>query len=152
GGGARPGPQEADPLVLDPPAVPVRAAAARTAPGALSAQYGHHRGSEPARRRGADRRRDRHHARVRVQGGGRPGPGLGPTRAQDTAVGQGITEAQLPTAFEAIDKSERVPKDVVAAKLREAGMGKRETDAVFEIPALRGLDAVLTALGKVKGG
>ena len=31
-------------------------------------------------------------------------------------------------------------------------MGKRETDAVFEIPALRGLDAVLTALGKVKGG
>src|SRR2546429_1660904 len=67
-------------------------------------------------------------------------------------LGRGITEAQLPTAFEAIDKSERVPKDVVAAKLREAGMGKRETDAVFEIPALRGLDAVLTALGKVKGG
>src|SRR5436309_2286911 len=67
-------------------------------------------------------------------------------------LGRGITEAQLPTAFEAIDKSERVPKDVVAAKLRETGMGKRETDAVFEIPALRGLDAVLTALGKVKGG
>ncbi|PYP08381.1 MAG: histidine--tRNA ligase [Gemmatimonadetes bacterium] len=67
-------------------------------------------------------------------------------------LGRGITEAQLPTAFEAIDKSERVPKDVVATKLREAGMGKRETDAVFEIPALRGLDAVLTALGKVKGG
>src|SRR5438046_4237106 len=67
-------------------------------------------------------------------------------------LGRGITEAQLPTAFEAIDKSERVPKDVVAAKLREAGMGKRETDAVFEIPALRGLDAVLTARGKVKGG
>src|SRR5881409_2486422 len=67
-------------------------------------------------------------------------------------LGRGITEAQLPTAFEAIDKSERVPKDVVAAKLRETGMGKRETDAVFEIPALRGLDAVLTALGKVKSG
>src|SRR5213082_3380437 len=67
-------------------------------------------------------------------------------------LGRGITEAQLPTAFEAIDKSERVPKDVVAAKLREAGMGKRETDAVFEIPALRGLDTVVTALGKVKGG
>src|SRR2546429_2979788 len=67
-------------------------------------------------------------------------------------LGRGITEAQLPTAFEAIDKSERDPKDVIAAKLRDAGMGKRETDAVFEIPALRGLDAVLTALGKVKGG
>ncbi len=67
-------------------------------------------------------------------------------------LGGGLTEAQLPPAFEVIDKSERVPKDVVAAKLRETGMGKRETDAVFEIPALRGLDAVLTALGKVKGG
>src|SRR5438094_10110268 len=44
-------------------------------------------------------------------------------------LGRGITEAQLPTAFDAIDKSERVPKDVVATKLREAGMGKRETDA-----------------------
>src|SRR5881392_242929 len=67
-------------------------------------------------------------------------------------LSRGITEAQLPTAFEAIDKSERVPRDVVADKLREAGIGKRETEAVFEIPALRGLDAVLTALGKVKGG
>src|SRR5205809_2212751 len=67
-------------------------------------------------------------------------------------LGSGITEAQLPTAFEAIDKSERVPKDVVEAKLRETGIGKRETEAVFEIAALRGLDAVLTALGKAKGG
>src|SRR5213596_30243 len=67
-------------------------------------------------------------------------------------LGRGITEAQLPTAFEAIDKSERVPKDVVEAKLRETGIGKRETEAVFEIAALRGLDAVATALAKVKGG
>src|SRR6266566_908267 len=44
------------------------------------------------------------------------------------------------------------PRDVQAANLREAGVGKRETDAVFEIAALRGLDALLSALGKVKGG
>jgi histidyl-tRNA synthetase len=67
-------------------------------------------------------------------------------------VGRGLTEAQLPVAFEVIDKSERVPKDALADKLRETGIGKRETDAVFEIAALRGLDAVTAALGKVKGG
>src|SRR5206468_6162133 len=67
-------------------------------------------------------------------------------------LGRGITEAQLPTAFEAIDKSERVPQDVVSAKLRETGMGKRETDAVLEIPALRGDVGVLTALGREEGG
>src|SRR5947209_2737591 len=88
--------------------------------------------------------------------------GLGPAdvraRVSDRRVlrtlllGRGVTEAQLPTAFEAIDKSERVPREVVADKLRETGIGKRETDAVFEIAALRGLDAVLTALGKVKSG
>src|SRR6267142_2244511 len=67
-------------------------------------------------------------------------------------LGRGVSEGQLGAAFAAIDKSERDPKDVLAAKLRESGVGKRETDAVFEIAALRGLDAVLTALGKVQGG
>jgi len=67
-------------------------------------------------------------------------------------LGRGVSEGQLGVAFAAIDKSERDPKDVLAAKLRESGVGKRETDAVFEIAALRGLDAVLTALGKVQGG
>src|SRR6266550_2883239 len=67
-------------------------------------------------------------------------------------VGRGIAEAQLPTAFEAIDKSERVPKEAFAEILAKAGIGKRETDAVFEIASLRGLDAVTAALGKVTGG
>ena len=88
--------------------------------------------------------------------------GLGPhdvqVRMSDRRVlrtlllGRGVSEGQLGAAFAAIDKSERDPKDVLAAKLRESGVGKRETDAVFEIAALRGLDAVLTALGKVQGG
>src|SRR6266480_1361327 len=67
-------------------------------------------------------------------------------------LGRGVSEAQLPTAFEAIDKSERVPKEAFAEILAKAGIGKRETEAVFELAALRGLDAVLSALGKVKGG
>src|SRR5438876_9739892 len=65
---------------------------------------------------------------------------------------RGLSEGQLGAAFAAIDKSERDPQDVLAANLREAGVGKRDTDAVFEIAAPRGLDAVLSALGKVEGG
>src|SRR6266700_1270116 len=45
-------------------------------------------------------------------------------------VGKGVTEAQLPTAFDAIDKSERVPKEAFGEILAKAGIGKRETDAV----------------------
>src|SRR3989449_8512400 len=65
-------------------------------------------------------------------------------------LGKGVMEAQLPTAFEAIDKSERVPKEAFAEILAKAGIGKRETDAVFEIASLRGLDAVTAALGDRK--
>ena len=67
-------------------------------------------------------------------------------------LGHGVTEAQLPAALGVIDRSERVPKDALGEMLREAGVGKRETDAIFEIAALRGSDAVAAALGKIKGG
>jgi histidyl-tRNA synthetase len=67
-------------------------------------------------------------------------------------VGRGLTEAQLPVAFEVIDKSERVPREALAEILAKAGIGKREADAVLEMAALRGLDAVGSALGKLKGG
>src|SRR5713101_4985253 len=87
--------------------------------------------------------------------------GLGPrdvqVRMSDRRVlrtlllGRGLSEGQFGAAFAAIDKSERDPKDVLAAKLREAGVGKRETDAVVEIAALRGLDAVLSALAYYNG-
>jgi histidyl-tRNA synthetase len=87
---------------------------------------------------------------------------LGPTdvqaRISDRRVlrallaGRGVAEAQLPAAFGAIDKSERVPREALAEMLRDAGCGMRETDAVFEIAALRGIDAVSGALATVKGG
>src|SRR6266550_1040852 len=85
--------------------------------------------------------------------------GLGPrdvqVRTSDRRVlrtlllGRGLSEGQLGAAF---DKSERVPREGIAEILSKAGIGKRATDAVFEIAALRGLDAALSALGKVKGG
>jgi len=88
--------------------------------------------------------------------------GLGPrdvqVRMSDRRVlralllGRGVSEGQLGAAFAAIDKSERDPRRWLAGKLRESGLGKRETDAVFEIAALRGLDAVSTALAKVPDG
>lgn len=67
-------------------------------------------------------------------------------------LGHGMAEAQLPAAFGVIDRSERVPKDALAEMLRDAGCGKREADAVLEIAALRGLEAVTAALGRVQGG
>ena len=88
--------------------------------------------------------------------------GLGPkdvqARLSDRRVlrtlllGHGVTEAQLPAAFGVIDKSERVPKEALADMLRDAGCGKREAEAVLEIAALKGLDAVSAALAKVKDG
>jgi histidyl-tRNA synthetase len=67
-------------------------------------------------------------------------------------LGNGLTEAQLPIAFAAIDKAERDPMDVLERRLAEAGVGKREVGSVFEIAALRDWSAVKEALGKVKGG
>src|SRR5207244_60378 len=67
-------------------------------------------------------------------------------------LGRGVSEQQLPAAFVAIDKSERDSKDGLAGKLREAGFGTPQMDAVFETAALRGLAAVEAALANVKGG
>src|SRR6266542_3243952 len=66
-------------------------------------------------------------------------------------LGRGVAEAQLPAAFAAIDRAERDPSAVVEARLVEAGVGKPQAKAVLETAALRGLDQVIAALGKVKG-
>jgi histidyl-tRNA synthetase len=57
----------------------------------------------------------------------------------------GVTEGQLPSAFAVIDRSERVPKNVLEEMLGDAGYGKRETSTVFEVAALRGQDAIKSA-------
>jgi histidyl-tRNA synthetase len=81
--------------------------------------------------------------------------GLGPKdvqlRVSDRRVlksllmSRGVTEAQLATAFGVIDRSERVPKDVLEEMMRETGYGKRETAAVFDVAGLRGKDALAAA-------
>jgi histidyl-tRNA synthetase len=60
-------------------------------------------------------------------------------------VQRGITEPQLPAAFAVIDRSEKVPRNVLEEMLREAGCGKREASAVFEVAALRGREALEAA-------
>src|SRR5258705_516753 len=64
-------------------------------------------------------------------------------------VGRGVNDSQLPAAFAVIDRSERVPKNVLEEMLREAGYGKKETSAVFEIAELRGSDKVFGVAGEV---
>jgi len=83
------------------------------------------------------------------------GFGLGPKdvqlRISDRRVirglllGRGLTESQLPTAFAVIDRSERVPKNVLEEMLKEAGYGKREAAVVFDVAALRGQEAIKAA-------
>jgi histidyl-tRNA synthetase len=55
---------------------------------------------------------------------------------------RGITDTQLPVAFAVLDRSERVPKSVLEEMLREAGYGKRERDAVFQVASLPGEGAL----------
>ncbi|HET9385641.1 MAG TPA: histidine--tRNA ligase [Gemmatimonadales bacterium] len=81
--------------------------------------------------------------------------GLGPTdvqlRVSDRRVikslllSKGVAEGQLPTAFAVIDRSERVPRNVLEEMLKEAGYGKREAGSVFEVADLRGTEALKAA-------
>ena len=86
------------------------------------------------------------------------GPGDVQTRVSDRRVlrnlllGRGLTEAQLPTAFEVIDKSERVPREALAEILAKVGIERREASIVFEVANVRSMEAVTAALAKVKGG
>jgi histidyl-tRNA synthetase len=83
------------------------------------------------------------------------GFGLGPKdvqlRVSDRRVlralllSKGLTEGQLSTAFAVIDRSERVPRNVLEEMLKEAGYGIRETGNVFEVAALRGNEALKAA-------
>ena len=85
--------------------------------------------------------------------------GLGPqdvqARISDRRVlralllAHGVTEAQLPATYAAIDKADRVPQHVLLEIMREA-VG--DPDRVLAVTKLKSLDAVTGALAKVKGG
>src|SRR2546428_5724901 len=55
---------------------------------------------------------------------------------------RGITEPQLAVAFAVLDRTERVPKNVLEEMLREAGYGEREMQAVFQVASLPGEGAL----------
>jgi histidyl-tRNA synthetase len=60
-------------------------------------------------------------------------------------TGRGLTEGQLPAAYAVLDRSERVPKNVLEEMLKEAGYGTKESAAVFDVAGLRGPDALKAA-------
>src|SRR5206468_1670817 len=78
--------------------------------------------------------------------------GLGPTDVQlrvsdrrlirSVLLRKGLSESQLPAAFAVIDRRERVPKNVLEEMLRDAGYGKKETAAVFDVADLQGQAAL----------
>ncbi|HET6578975.1 MAG TPA: histidine--tRNA ligase [Gemmatimonadales bacterium] len=88
--------------------------------------------------------------------------GLGPSdvrvRVSDRRVlhalllGAGVTEPQLPAAYQAVDKLERVDRSTLAAQLEAAGLTSAAAEGVFAVATLRGLPAVQAALAAVPGG
>ncbi len=88
--------------------------------------------------------------------------GLGPdavrVRLSDRRVltalllGGGVPEAQLQAAFQVIDKSERTPREELASRLSASGLSDAARDRVFEVAALKGAEAVKSALAAVPGG
>ncbi len=88
--------------------------------------------------------------------------GLGPAdvrvRLSDRRVlralllGAGVTEPQLPAAYQTVDKVERAPRAVLAEQLATAGVAAGAIAPVFEVAGLRGLPEVETALGRAAGG
>src|SRR5882724_11067059 len=83
------------------------------------------------------------------------GPGDVQARMSDRRVlralllGAGVPEAKLSEAFVLIGKAERMPEADLVRAVREA-LGK--PDSFLEIARLKGLDPVIAALSKVKGG
>jgi histidyl-tRNA synthetase len=88
--------------------------------------------------------------------------GLGPAdvrvRLSDRRVlhalllGAGVTDAQLPAAYQAVDKIERLDREALLEQLAAAGVSAAAADGLFAVAALRGLPAVEAALARVPGG
>jgi len=66
-------------------------------------------------------------------------------------VGNGVTEAQLPDAYQAIDKSERMKRPELVSQLGAAGLSTPGIDAVLAAAGLRGRAAVEQALASAGG-
>lgn len=71
---------------------------------------------------------------------------------QALLVGRGVREEQLAEAYAAVDRSDREPREAVEARLQKSGWDAPAIAALFDVTALKGLDAVDAALAKVGGG
>jgi histidyl-tRNA synthetase len=86
------------------------------------------------------------------------GPGDVRVRLSDRRVlrallmGAGVTEVQLPAAFHAVDKIERVDRPALAEQLMKAGLSGSAVDGVFAAAELRGQAGIQAALGRVPEG
>src|SRR6478735_3723339 len=86
------------------------------------------------------------------------GPGDVRVRLSDRRVlralllGAGVGEAQLPTAFQAVDKIERIDRPALAEQLMSAGLSGPAVDGVFEAASWRGMAAVRGASTRQPGG
>jgi histidyl-tRNA synthetase len=67
-------------------------------------------------------------------------------------LGAGVTESQLPAAFQAVDKIERVDRPALAELLMKAGVSAPAVDGVFAAAELRGRAAAEAALARVPDG
>ena len=67
-------------------------------------------------------------------------------------TGGGVPQGLLQPAFQVIDKSERTPRAELASRLDAAGLSTQASDRVFEVAALKGIDAVRGALAAVPAG
>jgi histidyl-tRNA synthetase len=63
-----------------------------------------------------------------------------------------VGEDQLPAAFQAVDKIERIDRPALAEQLVKVGLTGSAIDGVFAAAALRGLPAVHAALARVPEG
>ncbi len=66
--------------------------------------------------------------------------------------GTGVPDERLADAYVAIDRSERIGRDDLAAQLGSAGFDRRSVDAVFAAAAIRGRTALESALADVANG
>src|SRR5689334_579696 len=86
------------------------------------------------------------------------GPGEVRVRLSDRRVlrsvlfAAGVTEPQLPEAFQAVDKIERIEREALAEQLAGAGLTSGAVQGVFAAAELKGLSAVETALRRAPGG
>jgi histidyl-tRNA synthetase len=86
------------------------------------------------------------------------GPGEVRVRLSDRRVlrsvlfAAGVTEPQLPEAFQAVDKIERIEREALAEQLAGAGLTSGAVQGVFAAAELKGLSAVETALRRAPDG